>query len=128
MALIKVKLIDGVSDVKIKITFSGTTPVLAGYVYELKANNSNAPIEERIGDNLSSQDDIYPLPTPIQENIGRKVVLTSKIAAIDRDSDYEVKMEVIQDGIITDTLTTPPERHVDANGEADLSLDIIMFI
>lgn len=125
MALIYSKLKDGVTDVKIEIIYKGTHPVLAGYLYQLKTDDLNTPIEERQGDNVNSQDDIYPLPTPINHNKNRKVVLTSKISAIDHDAEYEVRMNVIQDGITTDTLKS--QGKVFAHGEASLSFDMIKF-
>ena len=125
MALINSKLRENVSDVKIQITYLGSNPVLAGYEYQLKPPYSNSPLEDRTGDNQNSQADIYSLPSPIEDNIGRKIVLTSKIAAIDKDSDYTVKMDVIQDGTITDTLTS--NGNVKAKGESKLSFDIIRF-
>ena len=126
MALIETKLKADAKDVRVIINYSGTTPVLAGYEYQLKAENANQPIESHEGDNQNNQDDIYPLPSPISDNTGRKVVLTSKIAAIDADSDFIVRMDVLQDGVITDTLKSP--GHVDKDGEAKLSFDIIKFI
>ncbi len=126
MALIETKLKADAKDVRVIINYSGTTPVLAGYEYQLKAENANQPIESHEGDNQNNQDDIYPLPSPISDNTGRKVVLTSKIAAIDADSDFIVRMDVLQDGVITDTLKS--SGHVDKDGEAKLSFDIIKFI
>jgi hypothetical protein len=126
MALIYSKLKAGVTKVKIEIVYSGTNPVLAGYEYQLKEKNSNAILDDKEGDNQNSQDDIYWLPTPITDNIGRKVLLTSKIAALDKDAEYEVKMKVLQDDINTDTLISVGK--VRADGEAALSFDIIKFI
>ena len=126
MTLITSKIKSGVSDVRIAILYAGTAPVLAGYEYQLKTGDLNPPIDSRQGDNQNSQDDIYALPTPAGQNAGRKAVVTSKIAAMDRDSDYEVRINVLQDGTITDTLIS--RGKVAANGEAALSFDIIKFI
>ena len=125
MALINSKLRGNVSDVRIQITYLGSNPVLAGYEYQLKPGDSNSPLEDKTGDNQNTQADIYSLPVPVTDNIGRKVVLTSKIAAIDKDADYTVKMDVIQDGTITDTLIS--KGKVKADGESKLSFDIIRF-
>ena len=91
----------------------------------MKPGDSNSPLEDKTGDNQNTQADIYSLPVPVTDNIGRKVVLTSKIAAIDKDADYTVKMDVIQDGTITDTLIS--KGKVKADGESKLSFDIIRF-
>ena len=125
MALIESKLLAAVTDVKIKITYWGTRPVLAGYVYQLKSSNPDATVDEKNGDNTNSEDDIYSLPTPVADNVGRKVRLVSSVTAIDDDSDFTVQMDVIQDGQITDTLISP--GHVNKDGESVESIDIIKF-
>jgi hypothetical protein len=127
MTVINSKILSDTTEIRIRINYLGSAPVLAGYAYELKKKDANPPIEHHTGDNQNSQDDIYPLPGAPSENVGRMAIVTSKIAAIDKDSDYEVKIEVIQDGTVTDTLVTPT-RHVSANDEAQLSYDGIVFI
>ena len=126
MSLIKSKLKTGVSEVKIQITYKGAPPVLAGYVYKLIANNSNAPLDYHQGDNQNSQDDLYSLPTPVMANKNRMITLTSSVAAINSDADYVVQIDVIQDGAITDTLKSYGK--VVANGGASINYDGIKFI
>ncbi len=125
MALITSKLAAGASEVKIKITYRGSAPVLAGYEYQLRAADSNPPVEVRQGDNRNDQDDVYPLPTPIDINRGRRAIVTSNIAAIEKNAEYEVRIQVIQDGKVTDTLTSTGK--VSASGGAALSYDMIIF-
>lgn len=125
MSLIYSKLKDGVLTVKIEILYRGTYPVLAGYVYQLKADNLNMPIEQRLGDNINNQDDIYYLPTPVRDNVGRKVVLSSQVSALDHDSDFEVIMNVIQDGQVTDS--TKSTGKVLVKKDAAITLDVIIF-
>src|SRR5947208_1311676 len=104
MAAIESKLL-GNNDVKIKITYSSSPkPVIAAYDYYLKDSDANPPIEHHPGDNRNSQDDIYSLPTPVNINVARYILLKSQIAAIDAPCDYEIKVEVLQNGTVTDTL------------------------
>lgn len=126
MALITSRLLDGAEEVKIRIRYAGSNPVLAGYEYQLKTYDTNEVLEERSGDNQEGDDDIFILPMPVAENTGRKVVLSSAVAAIDKDSDFEITMEVIQDGEVTDTLINT--GHVPADGDSKHCFDIIKFI
>jgi hypothetical protein len=125
MALIESKILPGTSDIIIEIIYKGSYPVIAGYEYQLREKDSNAILDDRGGDNISSQDDIYHLPTPSQSNIGRRAVVTSNIAALDKNSDYTVIINVYQNKTKTDTLFSYGK--VDANGKSALSYDVIKF-
>ena len=45
----------------------------ASYVYTLWEANSNAQVSVLSGNNMNSQDDIYPLPSPVGANVGRLI-------------------------------------------------------
>ena len=126
MALIESKILAGTIEIKIEIIYQGTHPVIAGYDYQLKEKNSNAVIDDQVGDNVNSQDDIYHLPTPIQDNVGRRAVITSKVAAVDLDSEFSVEIKVYQNNVLIDTLVSNGKVLISSG--AVLSYDIIKFV
>ena len=127
MAKITAEIKANTTELKIKITYSSNpAPVLAVYEYQLKESDSNPPVETHSGDNQNSQDDIYLLPTPSQINKKRYALIKSNVAAIDKDADFTIKIEVIQNDITTDTLLS--NGKVLANGEGVLKIDMIKFI
>lgn len=125
MALKESKILADTKDIKIEILYKGTSPILAGYEYQLKEKNSNAVLDDKTGDNANSQDDVYHLPAPSMDNVGRRAVVTSKVAAADHDSDYTVIINVYQNNLITETLIATGKVY--ANGQSVLSYDVIKF-
>ncbi len=112
--------------VKIAISYvASPKPILAVYDYDLKVDDANPPIEHSKGDNQNSQDDSYFLPTPVQNNKGRYILVTSEIAAIDSDSDFDVIIDIFQDGVKTDTLKD--SGSVEGNGESVGKIGMIKF-
>lgn len=63
---------------KVQIDYFG--PLTASYVYTLWEKNSNAKADERSGNNQNSQDDLYDLLSPVNENDGRIVEVFSTLA------------------------------------------------
>jgi hypothetical protein len=112
--------------VKVEITYKASPrPVLAVYDYDLKVETANDPIEHRKGDNQNSQDDIYFLPTPTEDNKGRYILVSSEVGAMDGDADFDVLITVHQDGIETDTLKDSGK--VKGNGESVSKIGMIKF-
>jgi len=125
MAFKEVKL-TAINDVKIAITYRASPmPVLAVYDYDLKTSDANPPIEHKKGDNQNTKDDRYSLPTPIDTNKDRYILISSEIAAIDTDSDFDIIIEIFQDGFKTDTLTD--SGSVKGDGPSVGKIDMIKF-
>ncbi|MFL5763829.1 MAG: hypothetical protein ACJ77K_07800 [Bacteroidia bacterium] len=126
MAKLTSKILTGTTELKIRFTYYGQpAPVLAVYEYELNSPDSNAPLESHRGDNQNSEDDLYTLPSPSEQNKGRYAFIRSTIAAIDADSSFTVKTEILQNGKVSDTLVSPGT--VKAHGDAVQRIDVIEF-
>jgi hypothetical protein len=80
-------------------------PIMATYSYKLKSKSSNEPIEIHTGDNQNSQDDSFYLPSPIKLNKDRYILISSEIAAIDRDTDFKIIVSVLQDNFKPEVFT-----------------------
>ena len=80
----------------------------ASYVYTLWEANSNAQVSQLSGNNMNSQDDVYPLPSPVAANVGRLIDVFSTLKnASDSDMNGIVQVKVSQGGT---TLTTISEK------------------
>ncbi|HYF30509.1 MAG TPA: hypothetical protein VD993_05285 [Chitinophagaceae bacterium] len=62
---------------KINIQYLGA--FTASYIYTLWEANSNAQVSQLSGNNLNSQDDVYPLPCPVAANTGRIIEVFSTL-------------------------------------------------
>ena len=88
----------------IKLNFVFRKLVLAFYAFNLYEKNSNdRVIKDKVGNNINDEDDNYQLPNPPNSNDGRIVHLMTSIDPLDVETDYEIVIEVIQDGIIIGT-------------------------
>ena len=80
----------------------------ASYVYTLWEANSNAQVSVLSGNNMNSQDDIYPMPSPVSANIGRLIDIFSTMKnASDSDMSGIVQVTITQGGQVVDTI---PEK------------------
>ena len=73
---------------------------LADYKMLLREKNSNQQSLLLEGDNQNSQDDQAVLPTPVNVNDGRRVILKTAFTAKDATQylDYKIKLQIYQDG------------------------------
>ena len=77
----------------------------ASYVYTLWEANSNAQVSALSGNNMNSQDDIYPLPSPVSANVGRLIDIFSTMKnASDSDMNGVVQVILTQAGNVLDTI------------------------
>jgi len=74
--------------------------MVADYGMFLKPKNSNSQTLLMEGDNLNPEDDSKELPTPASINNGRRLKLKTAYFGNhpDRKPDYEIRLEVLQDG------------------------------
>jgi hypothetical protein len=77
----------------------------ASYVYTLWEANSNAQVSALAGNNMNSQDDIYPMPSPVSANVGRLIDIFSTMKnSSDTDMTGIVQVKVTQGGQVLDTI------------------------
>jgi hypothetical protein len=77
----------------------------ASYVYTLWESNSNAQVSALAGNNMNSQDDIYPMPSPVSANVGRLIDIFSTMKnSSDTDMTGIVQVKVTQGGQVLDTI------------------------
>ena len=124
------------------LTISPHTPVTieiryfgllsASYVYSLWEMNSNLKVDTKHGNNLNSADDIFQLPVPNSNNVGRLVELFSTLNNPEPDARPEiVAINIIQDNTVLftdekpdgfkfdgDTFTIAESKSVAANSTA----------
>ena len=83
----------------IKVNFIFRKLVLAFYSFNLYEKNSNERvIKDKVGNNENDEDDNYLLPNPVNSNEGRVIHLMVSIDALDVETDYEIIIEVFQEG------------------------------
>lgn len=80
----------------------------ASYVYTLWEANSNAQVSVLSGNNMNSQDDIYPLPSPVSANVGRLIDIFSTLKnATDSDMNGVVRITILQGSVELDSFDEP---------------------
>lgn len=89
--------------------FGSPAPIIATYIYRLKIKTSNTSVEERTGDNQNSQDDVFELPLPLIDNKERYIILSNELSAFNADSKYSIQLDVVQDGVITNSFVEKGE-------------------
>ena len=74
--------------------------MVANYEITLREVNSNASASMLSGDNTNTDDDRVNLPTPVENNNGRRVILDTGFYGLDaaNNPDYEIQLEIYQDG------------------------------
>ncbi|HWB62168.1 MAG TPA: hypothetical protein VG603_01565 [Chitinophagales bacterium] len=85
----------------LKVCFDFTGPFFADYTYKLREANSNALADgPKPGDNKNTQDDCYLLPTPVEQNDGRKIVLSTDFVSppAQKGMAYSIVATVSQNG------------------------------
>lgn len=73
----KIKINPNGTVLKLQIEYLGA--VTASYVYNLWSATSNAVIIEKQGNNQNSEDDVYFLPQPTNQNINRFIQVLSSL-------------------------------------------------
>jgi hypothetical protein len=115
------------NEVKISINYLGTNqPVIASYTYQLKDSDANPPLEYKQGDNQNSADDVYYLPNPIASNKRRFILISSEVVAIEHDTEFEIEIDITQDGGQSEKMTI--KGKVMGDGDTVNKLAMIKFI
>ncbi len=96
--MIKVRFNPNGPPLKASIDFYGR--LTASYVYTLWERNSNSKVDERSGNNQNSQDDKYPLPTPVNDNVGRIIEFFSTLNNSSENDEKEIVAIKITQGDI----------------------------
>jgi|SRR5688572_22038600 hypothetical protein len=99
----QVKIDPNGSPLQLDIQYLGA--FTASYVYTLWEANSNAQVSALAGNNMNSQDDIYPMPSPVSANVGRLIDIFSTMKnSSDTDMTGIVQVKVTQGGQVLDTI------------------------
>ncbi len=92
----KVKIDPNGPRLKIDIVFNGL--IVASYEYLLFEAQSNQVLERHKGNNQNPYDDSYPLPMPVNSNIGRLIDVRINFVGLDPENykNFEIRVELYQ--------------------------------
>jgi hypothetical protein len=109
----------------VKAIFLGN--LIADYGMYLKQANSNSQTTLQIGDNLNIEDDEATLPTPASSNDNRRLKLETLFYGNNPsvDKEFEIRMEVWQDGQMIGHNNEKSDETRKLTGNAQYSLILI---
>ena len=108
---------------KVTLQFEGL--IVASYSFILWDAHSNTRLLSHIGNNQNTQDDVYELPSPVEDNDGRLIQLRTEFKALDpiNVKQHKIMVEVYQG----DELIGKAEEVGDNNVKAQGSLIFILL-
>lgn len=99
--------------------------IYAAYTGKLSEKNSSTPVMRFDGDNITSNDDEYYLPLPVEANLGRVLRLITEFRGVGSNAkNFNISITVKQGGVIVGTI----EDSGEITGLTQSSLLLLKFI